>query len=587
MEINVEYKEISCIDKLDDQYKKHLFNIVDYYGPKLPERLINENSAYTMHDFNHHCINIYKIISEIILWPDTAYEKSGLSNKELFILDLAVLFHDFGMSAYLTGGRKDHSRRSAEYIQEIYDTKDSVFRKESNLNRNELKALKLIVMAHSDIKDGSVPDTVNGLNNQELRNDMPVHLGKIRGRFLASILRLADELDVTVERLGNGEMESQLNELKKKKIQNERKLESCESNEYKKTLRQEIEKIDAMIESSDHWERLHLFSTVDREGEKVLIRVDDDYIKHCCEAGDTYECLVDRMYFVLRKISSEFKNGLMGKLEQEEKAESKHQMKGMIAIEKFEISSSIPEINTLIKEKSNLLDTSASTPVKNASDSQEKEEIQPEVIDEKYKKILSGIIKRKHLLKMAHFLLNDVYCARDWIDTKEIVETQSIIDEIVIYFTKHMNTHFDQEVHYLILGLDLTGAILASRVGMALQKPFSYLIPAKEIKNNAGNDIKVEIEGYDKYVIFTDAIVTFETIEKVYESIGGGKEDYEDILQIYTIFYREPVLTQIKKNSKLVKKTTCISNEFTAELFEKSKCPYKDEKCYAVNQKIK
>lgn len=584
MEINVEYKQIDCVKNLDIQYKEHFFKIVDYYGPQLPERLVIEGSAYTMHDFNHHCINIYKIVSEIILWPNIAYGNNGLSGKELFILDLAILFHDIGMNAYLTGGRNDHSRRSAEFIQEIYDRSDSVFRRESGLNLNELKALKLIVMAHSDIKDGSVPEAVNGLNNQELRNDMAAHVGKIRARFLACILRLADELDVTVERLGNGETESQLNDLKEKRLRKERELDTCENPEYSQALRKEIEKIDAMIESLGHWERLHLFSTVDRKDEKVIIKVNDDYVKHCCEAGDTYESLVDRMLFVFRKVTSEFRNGLMGKLEMEERGEERHLLKGMIAVESFAIQSTFPEINKLINERANLLD-----PADNAiqSSALDNEELQPEVIDENYRKTLGSTIKRKHLLKMGHFLLDETYCARDWIDTKEIVETQSIVDEVITCFTKHMNTHFSGEDHYLILGLDLAGAVLASRVGMTLQKPFSYLIPAKDIKNNAGPDVVVEIGEYDKYVIFTDAIVTFETIKKVYESMRKNDQDYKGILQIYTVFYREPAQMKIEKNDKLIKKTACISNEFTAELFEKEKCPYKDERCYAVNRKIR
>ena len=64
-------------------------------------------------------------------------------------------------------------------------------------------------------------------------------------------------------------------------------------------------------------------------------------------------------------------------------------------------------------------------------------------------------------------------------------------------------------------------------------------------------------------------------------------QDYKGILQIYTVFYREPAQMKIEKNDKLIKKTACISNEFTAELFEKEKCPYKDERCYAVNRKIR
>ena len=118
MQINDEYKNIECIKKLKDQYKNAFFKIVEYYAPKLPEKLVKEGSAYTLHDFNHHCIDIYQIISDVILYPNMAYTSEGLTDKELYILNLAVLFHDFGMDAYLNCGRKDHSRTSAEYIQE-------------------------------------------------------------------------------------------------------------------------------------------------------------------------------------------------------------------------------------------------------------------------------------------------------------------------------------------------------------------------------------------------------------------------------------------------------------------------------------
>lgn len=61
----------------------------------------------------------------------------------------------------------------------------------------------------------------------------------------------------------------------------------------------------------------------------------------------------------------------------------------------------------------------------------------------------------------------------------------------------------------------------------------------------------------------------------------------EKILQIYTIFYRDSLYGGININEVLVHKTTCISKDFSVELFRKEDCPYKKEHCFGINRKIK
>lgn len=590
MQINDEYKNIECIKKLKDQYKNAFFKIVEYYAPKLPEKLVKEGSAYTLHDFNHHCIDIYQIISDVILYPNMAYTSEGLTDKELYILNLAVLFHDFGMDAYLNCGRKDHSRTSAEYIQEIYHAGDSVFRSQSMLNENEVKALRLIVMAHSDIKDGSIQADENGLNNPELRNDMPAQVGSIRAIFLASILRLADELDITVNRLGNNDIESQLNIIKEKKLLKEEEL----SQNGSLHAQEELAYFGALAESLEHWERLHFFSTIYRNNgsEEAVIQINDDFIKQCCDKGDTYEHLVDDILRVYRKINMEYENGFKRKIDEDKNSIV---LKKMISVARFKLESNIDDVNQLIAKQLNCFNTVNvvdDTSYKVSSENEEPqsdiiESIQPEVINEEYEKELGKIVKRKHLLTVGHYLLDETYCARDWIDTKEIVETRNIVDAIILNIIKHFNTNYREEKDYLFLGLDLEGAILASRVAMALQKPFSYLIPAREMENNSGKDAEAVIEKYQKYIIVTDAIVTFETIKRVYASIGNKDDGYKNIMHIYTVFYRKPFNYDIKGNQDLIKKTSCISKEFSIELFEKERCPYKSDGCFGKNRKLK
>ena len=588
MQINEEYKTIECIEKMTEQYKTAFFEIVSYYAPKLPSTLCFDGSIYTLHDFNNHCINIYKIISEIILYPPEAYNEKGISSKELYILNLAVLFHDIGMSADLNSARENHSRRSSEYIEEKYHENDSVLRTKSGLNENEIKALRLIVMAHSDLKDPKIGPAENGLNNPQLRNDLSAQAhGIIRAQFLASILRLADELDVTVERLGNNDTEFRLDKAIQKKDELERGLEKCTDDGLEKYLKGELDKVETYIISEKHWKRLHLFSTISkksRDSDKVYINVNDDYIQRMCERGDTYDHLVNEMLEVISKINKELQNGLLKKVKE---SRDKRKLQSMISIETVTLLSDIDDINKLIAKKMNCDSVNENERKEENDDIEcENQDIHLHVIDEDYAQELSEIINRRHLLKVGHFLLDDTYCARDWIDTKEIIETSVIMDKIIENITKDINTKYNNKSDYLIIGLDFEGAILAARVAMALQAPFSYLIPAKEIENNADKDIEIVMEKYEKFIIITDAIVTFETIKRVINSIGLG-DKYEKIMRIYTIFYRESNMIEKRENKELINKTSCISDKFGAELFEKKKCVYKEKKCLGTNRIIK
>ena len=60
-------------------------------------------------------------------------------------------------------------------------------------------------------------------------------MGIIRTRFLAGVLRLADELDVSVERLGTGELQQELEEQEQKYniIKNKQNCSEIEKNKWK------------------------------------------------------------------------------------------------------------------------------------------------------------------------------------------------------------------------------------------------------------------------------------------------------------------------------------------------------------------
>lgn len=155
--MNEEYKQIECISKMKKEYFDKFCTIVEGYREKISDNLVIGDSAFTLHDFDHHCFDIYKIISEVLFDEELVYsEKYGLSERELYIMNLAVLFHDIGMSNGLDRARDNHSLNSADYIDRQFKDSRSVLSQNSDLSANEIKALKAIIIAHSNLKDRSV-----------------------------------------------------------------------------------------------------------------------------------------------------------------------------------------------------------------------------------------------------------------------------------------------------------------------------------------------------------------------------------------------------------------------------------------------
>lgn len=263
--MNEEYKQIECISKMKKEYFDKFCTIVEGYREKISDNLVIGDSAFTLHDFDHHCFDIYKIISEVLFDEELVYsEKYGLSERELYIMNLAVLFHDIGMSNGLDRARDNHSLNSADYIDRQFKDSRSVLSQNSDLSANEIKALKAIIIAHSNLKDRSVQESDNGLKSHKLQ-DYKARLGIIRTRFLAGVLRLADELDVSVERLGTGELQQELEEQEQKYniIKNK---QNCSEIEEK-----QMEEWKGFEKSLEFWHKLHLVKHINNSGY-------DDYI---------------------------------------------------------------------------------------------------------------------------------------------------------------------------------------------------------------------------------------------------------------------------------------------------------------------
>ena len=206
---------------------------------------------------------------------------------------MAVLFHDYSMSNSFTVTRENHSVESANFVWEQYQRIDSVFRTCCDLNLEEVKAVMAVIKAHSNVKDNSVSDEENGIYSPELRNYDARSGRPIRAGFLAGLLRLADELDVTSARLGTNSIEAKLNELKDK-------INSGE-------IDGNNPRYDNMLNSIYFWKIQHYFSSMNISDRGVLcIQVDDKHVSDCIANGELKSTIEADINKIMAKIKNEF-----------------------------------------------------------------------------------------------------------------------------------------------------------------------------------------------------------------------------------------------------------------------------------------
>lgn len=541
--INRSYKETKCYQKLENNYQKALDSLIDFYGKKLNQGCPIGEILYTSHDFDKHCCNLYKIISDIFFANDMA-----LSQKELYILDLAVLFHDISMATNIRWDRRKHSKESADYVKEESKKIGTILQSEKGktLTVNDLNALQHIITAHSDIKDGTVSANENGVKNPNLLSNMP---GNINGKLLAAILRLADELDVTSDRLGEQDFVEQLDE-----------------NDEKQN------------ESIKHWKVLNYFSAVKNDSEnstKLLLVCDDNYIT---DHLDDVSNIISDIKFVVKKITQELIELNKGVFHKRENAKLNFHIK------EIEVETKIKEIENELSNPLFFFNNTNNITIKSDRDkdsiqTQNENTESPNIISHSLSAKLKEYIETKKLLKCGHYLLNNTFCSRDWIDTNDIIETSEICDKCISEFMKHCRTNFEFYSDCFIIGLDLEGAILASLLAMNLGIPFQYVIPAKSENTNSNHDIIKTLPTNKKIIIVTDAVCTYETIKSVVEKYKLSNR----LVAIYTLLYRYPQMEE--KDEELFNKTYCLNSDFPMEVSRKSNCKYyKSGTCMALNK---
>lgn len=198
------------LKKNEELYKK-FENLVNHYADILDSGAIVREVGFTPHDFSHHCRGIYNVLDEIL--PSKFYEVYSRGNN-LFILLVAVLLHDISMAQDCSEkGRRNHSCQSQKYIRdEALSKSDTVLK--SNCRREFVEALGDVIYAHSDIKaeNGEVSTkTFEDVVKRYKDNSDSFEGEVINVPFLAAILRLADELDISYSRIEGTGYENKVN----------------------------------------------------------------------------------------------------------------------------------------------------------------------------------------------------------------------------------------------------------------------------------------------------------------------------------------------------------------------------------------
>lgn len=570
--MNQDYLDYKCIRKLSDAKISSLKAIVNKYGEILNKEVPHDmGTVFTLHDFDHHCYNIYDNICFMILLDD-AWDK--LKEYEIYLLDLAVLLHDIGMTKCTEVDRENHSGISADMIEKAYrNSSDPLSEKKSQLGRNEIRALQRIVRAHSNMKEHPEGEENNGLKDKKLTNTMPGKATErvIRARFLANILRMADELDITNRRLGEVEIEQELEEKTKELRDIRQKLSTLKGNEKKEELQKRIEQLERTEKSNEHWKRLYLFNRLYRDKAGIVyLCVNDELVEHRNDQGIPYSDSADEIYKVYQKIYKEFQLF-------KEDVEKEVQLSSLVGMKGLDICTECKDLEEKLKK---IMARSKD----DCSDRSTNEDIlYPTVLSEVVQDKLSRFVEKRDLFQVGHFKLHDNLCARDWITAEEVIETSSIFKDCEELFILDLKESLNLEEKNVIVGIDFAGMLIASKLAFIFRIPFTYVIPSHKTSSSSFREQEVDIQKYEKIILVTDVIVTFKTIQDIIEYYEMGDRLY----RIYAVFFRDTEEQKyLKNNQDLAKKTFVLNRKFNIELHENDKCPYKGgEQCKASNRK--
>lgn len=516
-------KDFKCIKAMiNDDYERWL-SIRTVYKPFLDEGAYRSDIKYMTHNYSTHCINIYRNIDKLINWGGS----SKLSTHEAFLLNTAVIVHDIYM-AIAPEKRLVHSKEAYELIlNEINSNTRNVIN--SHLKASEAEQIAEIVLGHSDLKvDGEKENTLEYLL-ERYKKDPDYEENRIC--HLAAVLRLADELDVTQDRINRN-----LNEMN---------FDLNDEND---------------AESSRHYRKLQLVKRITENIEK-----NDELII----------CINDRIYGVENNEDIDLLAEVKNKIEEELKKVDK-----IYLAYKQEVSPYKRFLYATIQSE----DATREKEINDYAEKNKKKIFRPRLFDKELEKKITNIVLENEMLVGGHYEVNGKVCSRDWIDTRRLIQIDKIFNEIVDSFEEKIISNVGDE-KIIIFGVGQVGLRIGTILAVRFNLPFVHVIPKHLEQYYDEHDTrKVNIEQGKKYIIITDVVITGLTVLLVCEKYNI---ELKNVIGVYSIFLRNCNRERIKVNEQVLNIVKEVNNEFDAELRYKSSCKlWKEHKKCICNNKI-
>ncbi len=580
------------IKSMGENYLNIWSNLVGKYAPKLEEIPVKKETGYTQHDFSHHCKDIYQIIENVFL------HNVSMEEEEYFVLAVAVLMHDISMTK-LHFDRLSHSQQSVEYIEEQIRDGIEIW---NSLRVNTIKAIEQVIRAHSDIKecisDGKERVKIHTLRetNETLKGETCV----LHVRWLAGVLRLADELDITVER--KGVADKRYEELSDED-QDERYSKRCWR---RLNYFESVEKNKTIIELILHERYLRIHLNDDRANILSEIRaIRKKVCEQLCEVNE-YAFNYDEAYMQKIKITDVSINDNGVGVRESERGEDlgKENFDEGENIDEEEISIGFELMEEtdaygLKEDENGRLTSEDEEENKETAEANmegrlvaDRESKQPLCIREGFGKEITEFVYANSLIDYGHYRLNRRLCAEKWLDVRAVLSDVKMSRKITKIISSDLKVYLDKKKidikDVLLVGVSMNGNILASRVAFLLGTAFTYIVPKKPGMCGTDMEKATRIEQNQKIILFTGAISSYDTITRVMKEFLAEAE----VLRVYTVFWRKmnedykmpEILESMKR--KIAGKVIYLDDDFPCEVLEREKCICKKYgSCIARNKK--
>lgn len=499
--------------------------IRDQYRSNLNSGAYRQDRAFTPHDYDKHCIDIYTILESILL--KDFIPNDDFNVEHLFILNTAVILHDIYM-AFNPDVRDSHSECARDFVikqqQEL----------RLPLNSDQAKCVGDVILGHSDLKDPQI-STIDML--QERGKSLTGQMGKkINVRLLSALLRLADELD-----------------------ENSRRIQGVDKCLY------------GIVEGDDswpHWRKCELlhFPTVNDDDNRIInLNINNELIR----ASGNYPTDIKILIKLKDKISAELKQ-LNDKVFCKKNGLPNWRYNSIEFCGEEDILEQIKKVQEDIDKLSEVKEI-ISNPLESSGPGVQTLSSEHLITsDTEFESRLSKYVLDNNYLKSGHFYVDTdgKCCARDWIDTDHMLQDDMIRDEVISRFYTQISGY-----RYNILGIGHNGLLLASILGFQTSNPFSYIIQSGHKKYNVPSDQNISIDSRYKIILVTDAIVTGNTINEAITELSKNYSITSDgIFKVFTIFYRKSLYDHSQSSILFADKLFSLNNVLDIELCKKPQC---------------